>query len=92
VSVDETIPRRAERVLAQRTADTLVLLDVDGGEYYTLDEVGARVWELCDGSLTVTQVASKLAEEFDAPLEEIRGDVKELLAELADEKLVVYAE
>src|ERR1700760_1677207 len=42
-------PRRRERVLPQTAAGTLVLLDLDGGQYYSLDEVSARVWELCDG-------------------------------------------
>lgn len=83
-------PRQRERVLAQQTDDSVVLLDVDGGTYFTLNEVGSRVWALCDGNHKVSQIVEILTEEYDAPPGEIESDVKELLAELADEKLVVY--
>jgi pyrroloquinoline quinone biosynthesis protein D len=88
----ERLPRRTDRVLAQRTAETIVLLDLDGGEYFTLNDVGGRVWELCDGSHTVSEIVEILAAEYEAPPHEIQGDVEELLTELADEKLVQYPE
>ena len=35
-----------------------MLLDLDGGTYFALNEVGARVWELSDGSRTVAEIAA----------------------------------
>lgn len=64
-----------------------VLLDVDTGSYFALNEVGGRVWSLCDGR-TVSQIVEVISAEFDAPVEMIRADVLELLGALADEKLV----
>lgn len=84
-------PRRRENVLTQKTSDGLVLLDPDGGEYFSLNEVGSRVWELCDGTRTVGEVVGVLAEEFEAPSETIRDDVLELLEELAAARLVTEA-
>ena len=84
----ETRPARSQRVLAQPSAGTLVLLHPDSGEYYTLDEVGSRVWDLCDGSRRVADVVEVIHAEFDAPLETIRDDVLELLDDLAREHLV----
>jgi hypothetical protein len=82
-------PRRGERILAQRGADALILLNPDDGQYFTLDEVGGRAWELCDGGRTVAEVATILHGEFDAPLDVIRTDVLELLNDLGRERLVV---
>jgi len=84
----ETRPRRAESVLAQRSADSLVLLSPESGQYYTLDEVGARVWELCDGVRSVDDVVASVHAEYDAPLDMIRSDVLELLEELHVEHLL----
>lgn len=64
-----------------------VLLDVDTGSYFALNEVGGRVWSLCDGR-TVSEIVDVISAEFDAPVEMIRADVLELLGALADEKLV----
>ena len=80
---------RSERILAQQTADTVVLLDPDSGQYFTLDEVGARVWELSDGTRNVGQMVEILRGEYDAPASTIHADVLELVTELADERLVV---
>jgi len=88
----ESQPRRAERILTHRGQEELVLLDPESGMYFTLDEVGARVWELADGKATVTQIADTLAGEFDAPLETITDDLLELLGELEESDLVVDAE
>lgn len=81
--------RRRERVLVQRAAGTLVLLDLDGGQYYALDEVSARVWELCDGDLGVGAIAEKVGAEYDAPLATIYDDVVVFLEEMIGENLVV---
>jgi hypothetical protein len=50
--------------------------------------VGARIWDLCDGSLTIEEIAARLAAEYDAPEDEIVADVRELVRELAAEGLL----
>jgi Coenzyme PQQ synthesis protein D (PqqD) len=85
----ESRPLRRERVLTQRAAGTLVLLDLDGGQYYSLDEVSARVWELCDGEHGVGWIVETISAEYDAPAETIYEDVLAFLEEMLDEKLLV---
>jgi len=82
-------PRKRERVLTQTAAGTLVLLDLDGGQYYSLDEVSARVWEMCDGEHVVEGIVEAVSAEYDAPAETIYEDVLAFLEEMLDEKLLV---
>jgi coenzyme PQQ biosynthesis protein PqqD len=84
----ESYPRRSARILAQHAADTLVLLSLDGGEYYALNAVGRRVWELCDGTRSVATIVAILGHEYEAPADTIAADVFELLRDLVHEKLV----
>ena len=84
-------PLRRERVLATRVEDQLALFDVDVGSYYGLDEVGGRVWELCDGSRELSDLVAVIGDEYDAPLDVVASDLKELLADLASENLIVDA-
>lgn len=83
-----TRPRRGERILAQATAGMTVLLSLDGGQYYSLENVGSRIWELSDGSRTVADIAQVLASEYAQPPATIEADVLELLNDLAHEHLV----
>ena len=81
-------PLRRSDVLAQGAGDTVILLTPDSGEYFTLNEVGGRIWDLADGSRSVADIVGVLAEEYAAPVDEIRVDALELLDELADARLV----
>ena len=84
----ESRPRRRDDVLAQTAGDTMVLLTPDTGEYFTLNEVGGRIWQLSDGTRTVAEIAGLVGEEYEAPLEEIRADSLEILSELAEARLL----
>ena len=83
-------PRRRDRVLVQRAADPWILLVVENGQYYALDEVSGRVWDLCDGSHSVSAMVAALCQEYDAPAESVEEDVLAFLGEMAEERLVVH--
>ena len=67
----------------------MVLLDVVGGTYFSLNEVGGRVWSLCDGTRTLADMVAVICEEYDAPFEIVTTDLVELLTSMADDNLVV---
>jgi coenzyme PQQ biosynthesis protein PqqD len=89
-----TTPGRHPSVLVQQVKPnepSLVLLNPKSGEYYTLEAVGTRVWQLCDGKRTIAEIAATIAQEFDESPAIIENDVIELVKELMDEELVVPA-
>jgi len=85
----ENHPRRREQIIAQQAAGTVILLNLMDGQYYSLNDVGGRVWELCDGMRSVAEVASIISQEYEAAAGTIEADVFELLEELANAQLVV---
>lgn len=88
----ETRPRRVEAIVWRRGDEGVVVLNPNDGNYFSLDDVGGRVWELCDGQHSVTEIATTLGEEYDAPVADITRDVLDLLDELRGEGLVAAAE
>lgn len=88
VVLDERLRRQAG-VLAQESHGRTVLLRLEDGGYYALDEVGATIWELCDGTRTVSEIVALLCEEFDAPEATVREDVLEFVGDLRRERLLV---
>jgi coenzyme PQQ biosynthesis protein PqqD len=81
-------PRRQDGVLAQEAQGQTVLLRLDDGGYYALEEVGARIWELCDGERDLSGIVAILCSEFDAPEKQVMADVVEFVAELRNEDLL----
>jgi pyrroloquinoline quinone biosynthesis protein D len=55
---------------------------------FVLDDVAHAVLSRCGNGLTVAQIAADLSAEFEAPLDEIGGDVLELLQDFADKGVV----
>ena len=82
-------PRRRPGVLVQEAQGQTVLLRPEDGGYYAIADVGARIWELCDGERSLEQIAAVVAAEFDAPPETIRTDLIEFVGELRSEQLLV---
>ena len=65
-----------------------VLLDSRSGRYFGLDEVGSRIWQLAEAGLPPSEIAEKLAEEYDAPADRLEQDVHEFIMELKDSRLL----
>jgi coenzyme PQQ biosynthesis protein PqqD len=86
---DLCLPRHATQVVAQQAAGQWVLLNLKTGQYFALDGVGGRIWQLCDGTRSVQQIAEVLSEEFDTGGQAVEEDVLALVSELASEALLV---
>jgi len=63
-----------------------------GGHYYSLDEVGARFWELLVEQGSVLQVQELLLSEFDVEPERLSADLARLIDELLAAGLIVATE
>jgi hypothetical protein len=75
-------------VLVQHAAGQCILLDVDSGNYYALDEVSGRIWDLCDGDTSVSAMVEAIRQEYEAPVDEVEADVLAFLGEMAGERLL----
>ncbi len=84
----DTAFRRLDHVVSTGEGDRTVLLDPVRGEYFGLDEVGTRIWELLPEHPTAAALADRLFEEYDAPRERLEADAAALLGELAGHGLV----
>jgi hypothetical protein len=65
-----------------------VILDLESGDYFELDELGCRIWEALDGELTLAAHAQSIAREYEADPELVRSDVMAFVDELFSRGLV----
>jgi len=80
--------RRGSHLASVRHGDKVVLMDLDREQFYSLDGVAGRLWDLLEAPATVDQLTTQLAIEYDAPNEILRRDVAEFLAELERDGLL----
>jgi hypothetical protein len=84
----ESCPKRREQVIAQKASNDFLLFNMDNGNYYSLNDIGGRIWELCDGNRSVSQLVAAIAAEYDAPTADLEKDIVELLEGLQEGKLI----
>ena len=63
-------------------------LQQDGAEH-DLNDVGSRIWELCDGTRSVREIAGTLAREFEVDETTAASDAGEFVAELLGTRLLL---
>ena len=65
-----------------------ILLDQTGETYFSLNETGVRMWELLTSGLSTSEISETIAQEFDAPVDQIVEDVDAFVTQLGQRGIV----
>ena len=76
------------QVVHRTLASETVLLNIQTGHYYGMDQTGGRFFEVLRDAMSVGSAVESLIREFDAPAEQIRGDMLRYCGELLQHGLI----
>jgi hypothetical protein len=76
-------------VHTRRFGAELVVLDLTGGEYFALDEMGARIWDELANDRPTRDVVSVLAHEYQVDSDRLWSDLERFLDELVAKGLLL---
>ena len=79
---------RNEAIVFTDLDDAIVMMDVDEGQYYELDPVGARIWTLLEAGRSAADLCGALAVEFDVDPDTCCRDTLEFLQEASALRIV----
>ena len=84
---------RGREVVTRRIADETLIVPIAGGvgdldAIYTLNEVGARIWQLLETPTTVERIVDTIRAEFDVAAEDAERDVAAFVDALARARLL----
>lgn len=85
---DTSTVQMAEHVSIADLGGDAVLMDGRSGEYFGLNEVGARIFTLAQDPATVQQILDEILDEFDVDRDRLRADAVAFLADLKSKKLI----
>ena len=77
-----------ERVRARRVGDEMILLHLDQGSYYSLNQVGADVWEGFAEGLSLGEIQENLLGRYDVDEATLRDDLMRVVQELETRALL----
>ena len=79
-------------ILAQEFDGVMTLLNTHSEQYFSLDDVGTRMWEVITQTQTLREAHAQLAGEFDAEPEQLERDLVAFAAELVESRLMAVTE
>jgi hypothetical protein len=77
-----------ESVVSADLEGEAVLLNVETGVYFGLDELGSEIWHLLEQSQTEEAIIQHLMGEYDVSADVLRADLVDFLDVLRDKGLV----
>lgn len=78
----------SESVLFRELQGEAVLLEIESGVYFGLNEIGSRIWNLLVAHGDLERVLIDLLDEYDVSEKRLRGDLEAFLATLVERQLV----
>jgi len=81
VIASDAKPTRNPRIAARVVDGKVLIVVIDQKQLHTLNAVGTRIWELCDGR-SVAAIADALVAEFEVDVATAMRDVQRFVAEL----------
>jgi hypothetical protein len=75
-------------VVAREVGEQNVLLDLMTDTSFSLDPIGARIWQLIEEGKPFAEVCDALIEEYDVTRDELERDVKDYIEDLLEKRLI----
>jgi hypothetical protein len=76
-------------VILENFDDEIVIVNLESGNYYSIDAIGAEIWTMVQRGATVAEIAVQLSREYDAAIQIIEKAVMEFVRMILSEKLIV---
>jgi hypothetical protein len=91
LSVD-TMLRRSDAVVSTEAGARTSMMDIVKGQYFGLEDVGARVWALLESPRSMGDIRDRLVLEFEVDVSVCEAELRPFLRTLLDEGLLDITE
>ncbi len=80
--------RRIDDVLDADMDNQTVMMDIEQGRYFGLNETGTRIWALLAEPMVIRDLCDQLMTQFDVPQEQCEREVLDYLGSLLARGLI----
>jgi len=80
--------RVTQDILSQEVSGETVFLDLNSENYFSLDSIGTRIWQLLQENGDLQKVCITMTEEYDVEKDQMEKDLSDLISELIKAEIV----
>lgn len=85
---EQSIVQKQEQVPFKQIDNEGILLHLDSGDYFAIDEVGLLIWKSMDGKRSLRQIAKQIVARYEVAKTKALNDVVTFTKGLWKKKLV----
>jgi hypothetical protein len=87
----DTMLQRRNDLLFNEIDGEIVMLSIENGEYYGMDKVGSRIWELLANPMSLNSLINTLIAEYAVSYNQCYEETLEFLKKSFSKNLIVIA-
>src|SRR3990172_487014 len=80
------------KVIQETIEGEVVMVNLDSGNYYSMEKVGADIWGFIENGVSVGEIIEGIAYRYEGKREDIEKAIHQLVSELQREDLIVMDE
>lgn len=92
IAAEQRLRVNVDEVAAEVIDAEAVLINLSTGMYYTMDKVGAVVWQLIEGGHSMAEMSSIIAERYGVDPDMVLRDLEKVVRDLLEQRLVAVEE
>ncbi len=81
---------RNNETISGRLHDELVMMDIEKGKYFSLNQVATVIWDMLEQPLTLEEICNNLTSEYDVDPAQCKKEVETHLNEMQKLGLIVF--
>jgi hypothetical protein len=86
--MDSTVISRSQSMLTAEVDGEIVMMSIDRGCYFGLDDIGSDIWKRLDAPCAFADLVDRLVADYAADRATIAADVQALLVRMAEHDVV----
>ena len=83
-----SIVKQSEELVASDMDGEVVMMSIEQGKYYGLDDIASAIWPLIEAPCTVALLCDKLREQFYVSATQCQEDVLAFLNDMAEKEII----
>lgn len=90
LNINSVISKKEDAVMAELDGK-VVIMSIENGQYYALDEIGTDIWKSIEGSIAVKSIVEQLVQEYKVSEERCIEDLIAFLQSIESKGLIKIA-
>jgi hypothetical protein len=88
----EKYASKSDAIAARILGSEMMIMSAVDSTFFTLDAVATLIWQAADGQTSLSQIATKICQEFDVDQHQAERDAEEFVNELSKHGILLVSD